>query len=188
VGSFLTRCVGAAVVCGDDENTVASHRGAEIGFLHDAIVAGVVWQSLGDLSAEIKNDDLVYQPHHEFHVLFDQQNFHPRSSQRAEKIGQVLLFRLSKTGSRFVKHQQNWVCGQRAGNLDDALLAERKIASIVTGLLGKDRCGRGANVDVVAFLASDEALWITGRTLLVDTDSISRSSHRQIRHGLATML
>jgi hypothetical protein len=55
------RCVGAAVVCGDDENTIASHRGAEIGFLHDGIVADVVWQFLADLSAEIKNDDLVYR-------------------------------------------------------------------------------------------------------------------------------
>lgn len=84
----------------DDENTVASHRGAEIDFLHDGVAADVVWQSLGDLSAEIKKDDLVYQPHHEFRAVFDQQNCHPRSSQRAEKNGQVPLFRLSKAGGR----------------------------------------------------------------------------------------
>ena len=52
----------------------------------------------------------------------------PSARSLPQQLGQRLLFQVAQAGGRLVEQQQAGIGGQRAGDLDDALLAERQAA------------------------------------------------------------
>src|SRR5205807_1072892 len=57
---------------------------AEIGFQHNRIALNLRRYSLGELLAEIHDDEPVGDPHHEIHIVLDQQDRHALLFERSQ--------------------------------------------------------------------------------------------------------
>jgi hypothetical protein len=90
-----------------------------------------------DLGAEFQHHDAVRNVHHKAHVVFDQKHRHALGPQLAQQRGQLLLLHVTQTCGRLVEQQQSRIDAQRAGDLNDALLAERQAARKLMHLIGQ---------------------------------------------------
>ena len=65
-------------------------------------------------------------------------------AQRRAATRQALLLLAAQAGRRLVEHQQRRIGGERAGDLEHALIAERQIAGEFERLVAECRPGRAA--------------------------------------------
>src|SRR6266849_1743978 len=102
--------------------------GSEVGLDHLGIGLDRFRRAFGDLGAEVEHHDAVGQIHHKSHVVFHQQHRHAAVAQLTQQACEPLLFHMAQSRGRLVQQQQDRVDAQRAGDLNDALLAERQAA------------------------------------------------------------
>ena len=69
--------------------------------------------------------DAVGQPHDEAHIVLDQQDAQPLGLQAQQQRRQRRLLQMAQARGRLVEQQEPRIERQRAGDLDEALLAER---------------------------------------------------------------
>ena len=71
---------------------------------------------------------MIGQPHHEIHIVLNQKDSKTFVAQLTEHARQILLFPVPQPCGRFIEQQQQRVRGERPGDFQDALLAQRQIA------------------------------------------------------------
>src|SRR5688500_8584829 len=102
-------------------------RSAEIGFLHQRIVLDLRRRALGDLLAEVEDRDAVGDAHHELHHMLDEQDGHAAAAQLHDPVAQLRDLLAVHSRGRLVQQQEPRPGGERARQLEPALLAEREI-------------------------------------------------------------
>ena len=80
------------------------------------------------LLAELQHHDAVGDAHDQPHVVLDQQHGVAVVADRADQVHQVVLLGRVEAGGRLVEAQQLRVGGQRAGDLQPALVAVGQVA------------------------------------------------------------
>src|SRR3954447_14212370 len=91
------------------------------------VVPHLVRCALGDLPTELQHDDAVGHPHHQAHVVFDEQDRHAGVADPADQLQQILLLRRGEAGRGLVQTQQRRIGGKRPGDLQAALLPVRQV-------------------------------------------------------------
>ena len=80
-------------------------------------------RAFGDLAAEIEHRDGVRRVHHQVHVVLDQQHGRAAPGDGADRRRQAFRFVRGKPGRGLVEQQKLGLRGQRAGDLEQPLLA-----------------------------------------------------------------
>ena len=104
---------------------------------HRRIALDLRRHAFGELLAEIHHHQPIGEPHDEVHVVLDEQDRHALGLQRAQQPRELLLFEIAQARGGLVEQQQRGIGGERARDLDDALLAERQAARGVEHVLAK---------------------------------------------------
>src|SRR5258706_14152547 len=95
---------------------------------HARVVTDLGRDPLGDLLAELQDYDPVADPHHQAHVVLDEQHGHPGIADLADQREEVRLLRRVEAGGRLVQADQARPGGQRAGDLQPPLLTVGQVA------------------------------------------------------------
>jgi hypothetical protein len=74
-----------------------------------------------DHYAEIQYMQVVAKVHYECHVMLDEQNAQPVFAQLEHQLADIVRLVVVHSGDRFVKQQEFWPCGDRAGHFHPAL-------------------------------------------------------------------
>jgi hypothetical protein len=106
---------------------MATGHAPQVGREHARVRLHLGGRALGDDGAELQHGDAVGQVHHEFHVVFHHQNGQPFGAQLRQQLGQRLLLKVAQAGGRLVQQQQAGSASQRAGDFEDALLAQGQL-------------------------------------------------------------
>jgi hypothetical protein len=85
---------------------------------------------LGDLLAIVEHENLVAQPHHDLHVVFDDQDGLALVAQAPEHVQQLVEQRAVDPGGRFIEQDQLRIGHQHANELEQLLLAVREVAGV----------------------------------------------------------
>ena len=91
-------------------------------------------RAVGDALAEIEHGDVVGDRLDQLHVVLDDQDGQAVAFQAAQQLAQFLLLGRVQPGGRLVEQQQVGRPGQRAGDLDVALMAVGERADRQPGL------------------------------------------------------
>ena len=84
---------------------------------------------MGQQLAEVEDIDKIAYPHHQAHVVIDQQHRHVEAfSHRVQQVSEVRGLLRVKPRRGLVQQQQPWPHRQGAGDLDAPLDAGRQIA------------------------------------------------------------
>ena len=131
---------------------------AQVGLDHLRVLADSRRRALGDLLAEVSARRCGRTAHHQLHVVLDQQHGVRRSS-RMRSISSRSSDFLGRVhaGRRLVQEQQLRLGGQRAGDLQAALVAVGQAARLVLGVAGRCRRSRAARCARSAMAASSRA-------------------------------
>src|SRR6478609_7218690 len=105
----------------------------QVGGDNRGVVADLGRQTFGDLLAELQYHDPVGHPHHQPHVVLDQQHRVPVRPDLADQILQRGLLGRVEPGGRLVQAQQFRFGGQRPGDLQPALVAVGQIPGLLGG-------------------------------------------------------
>jgi hypothetical protein len=92
--------------------------------------------AIGDPAAAVEDRDAVAQAHHELHVVLDQQDGAAVAPYALEQRAQRELLGGIHAGGRLIEREQQRFGGQRAGDLEPALIAVRQGARRIAGVAG----------------------------------------------------
>src|SRR5689334_4988786 len=95
----------------------------QVGRDHGGVVADLGRLAVGDLLPELQHHDAVGHPHDEPHVVLDEQHGVAVVADAPDQAHQVVLLGRVEPGCRLVEAQQLGLGGQRAGDLEAALIA-----------------------------------------------------------------
>ena len=70
--------------------------------------------------AEVEDVDVGADPHHELHVVLDEQDAHAALGQLAEQVAELLALRVAQPRGRLVEQEEARPRGQRPGQLEQA--------------------------------------------------------------------
>ena len=120
---------------------------AEVGLDDAVVVADLLGQPLGDLLAVVEHGDVLGHAHHDLHVVLDQEDGQPALvAQGGHELGQPRGLVGVHAGGGLVEQQQRRVAGQRAGDLDAALVAvgevDRDLVELATCAGRRSRASR----------------------------------------------
>ena len=96
---------------------------AEVGLDDRRVLLHVVGHAVGDALAVVEHGDPVAQAHDQLDVVLDQQDGDARVADAADAVHEVLALGRVHAGGGLVEQQQARLGGQRAGDLDQPLLA-----------------------------------------------------------------
>ena len=109
---------------GDSLGHCCHRRGAEIGLDHLRVLLHLCRRSLGDLLAVVEHRHAVGDPHHDFHVVLDEQDgqvfFLPKARDERREVGRLL--RVHPRG-RLVEEDELRLGRERTGHLEPSLVA-----------------------------------------------------------------
>src|SRR5699024_5721924 len=77
----------------------------EVGLEHIRVGLNTLWRALSQFSAKIHHHNMIGQPHHKFHIVFDQQDANTLTTELAQNITQGLLFTITQPSSGLIEHQ-----------------------------------------------------------------------------------
>src|SRR3989440_7103633 len=107
----------------------------QVGFDHPRIAADIRGLAFGDLLAVVEDDDAIRDPHHDLHVVLDQENGDPFGSDLLDQRHQLHLLLRRGAGGRFVEEQQPRVARQRAGDLQPTLVAVGQVPRVIVRVM-----------------------------------------------------
>src|ERR1700761_6933308 len=93
---------------------------AEIGLDHQRVALNIRRDAFGDFLAEVEHGHAVTDPHHQPHIVFDEQNRHAAALEPGDGIQQRHAFRHVHAGGRLVAPKYLGIGCQRACNLEKA--------------------------------------------------------------------
>src|SRR4029078_5252697 len=100
---------------------------SQVGLDHALIVLDLTGRSLVDLAAEIQHDDAVGDPHHELHVVLDEQDRETELiAQSPNGVAELVDLGMRQSRRRLVEQQQARLRGHRPSDLDPLQRAERQ--------------------------------------------------------------
>ena len=92
--------------------------------------------AFGDLLAVVEDEHAVAEAHHELHVVLDQEDRRAVAADVLEQRAQRRGLGGVHSGRRLVEGEQPRIGGERAGDLELALVAVREVAREVVGATG----------------------------------------------------
>src|ERR1700704_4540965 len=84
----------------------------QVGLDHGRVGLDGGGQALGDLAAEVEYGDTVADPHHQAHIMLDQQHCRPAVTDLANELLEGHLLGRVHPGGRFVEQEEPGLGGQ----------------------------------------------------------------------------
>ena len=110
---------------------------AEIGLDHQRIALNVRRRALGDLLAEIEHRHAVADPHHQPHIVLDQQYGDAAALELGDGIQERHALGHVHAGGRLVEQKNIWLRRQRPRDLQKTPLRVRQLRGAVVGAMGE---------------------------------------------------
>src|SRR5262249_5436619 len=108
---------------------------AEVGLDHARVALNGRRRPFGDLLAEVQHGHDPGQAHDERHLVLDQQDRHALTTDLLDQRLELDRFLGIHAGRRLVEQQESRRAGERAGDLEPALLAVRQLDGGPPGLV-----------------------------------------------------
>src|SRR5437867_1179842 len=106
----------------------------EVRLDHALVVAHVLGRTFGDLLPVVEDDDAARDPHHDLHVVLDEEDGDPLIDDLVHEAHQLDLLLRSEPRGRLVQQEERRPRREGAGDLQPALRPVRQVARIGLGV------------------------------------------------------